>query len=355
MRILIIIIVLAVMPSVLWGQLAREAVEADIQYGWIIAHNEELTELAKSRPYGLNIRYQWMRKDRKNWEACNCFHYLGVGLVIQDFGRAEELGNAISLYGNFEPVLLRSERLELSLGMGVGATYLSRVYEEETNPQNTFFSSHLSFLLFVNPELMYRLTPAWELSAALTYNHISNGGQKKPNRGMNYPMAGFGVRYLLRNDELPDYRTDQFKGSWAFYVDAGVNRRDAPTGGHAANFNLNIGAYRKVLPVIGLGGGVELSYDFSVQNNEGEEGSFIPAVFIANHFLFGRFDFSQHFALYLNKPEDYMTDRSFYQRYTLHYMVSDRIRIGAGLKAHGHVAEYLDLRLGLILGNDRTK
>jgi hypothetical protein len=62
--------------------------------------------------------------------------------------------------------------------------------------------------------------------------------------------------------------------------------------------------------------------------------------------LFGRFDFAMRYAGYLYKPEGYQEDRDFYQRDTLNYLLGKNFRIGAGLKAHGHVAEYMDFRVG---------
>jgi hypothetical protein len=233
--------------------------------------------------------------------------------------------------------------------MGVGVTYITKVYDAETNPRNTFFSAPLSFLLYVKPAVTYSFHDNWAVSASFAYNHISNGGQKKPNRGMNYPMAGLGLHYFVKNDPLPTYVRDNFNGSWEYYIDGGVNVRDTPDGSREPNFNLNIGAYRKILPIVGLGGGVEMSYDLSLMDDDGGQGAFLPALFVANHFLFGRFDFSQHFAIYLAKPEGYMADRTFYQRYTLHYALTEKFRLGAGIKAHGHVAELLDIRFGILL------
>jgi hypothetical protein len=72
----------------------------------------------------------------------------------------------------------------------------------------------------------------------------------------------------------------------------------------------------------------------------------ITGLFLENHFLFGRFDFSQRIASYLARPEGYQEAHQFYQRYLLSFSLGKNLRLGAGLKSHGHVAEYLDLRLG---------
>jgi hypothetical protein len=46
------------------------------------------------------------------------------------------------------------------------------------------------------------------------------------------------------------------------------------------------------------------------------------------------------------QAKSYQEEHQFYQRYLLSYNLGKNLRFGAGLKSHGHVAEYLDLRLG---------
>ncbi|MCL6259611.1 acyloxyacyl hydrolase [Aquiflexum sp. TKW24L] len=330
------------------AQVSSHKIGLESQYGWIIPHNPELQDLASSRPISLNLSTQWMRSTRKNWEACNCFHYLGLNLSVVDFQNPRELGQAWNLSGSFEPYLFRTDRWSASLSTGMGVSYLTRIYDPIENPRNTFFSSSISFLIFVAPKLFFELSHQWELQASFSYNHISNGGQSQPNRGMNYPMWGLGVVHYTRKADLPSYEKSPLPNKWSFYADLGFNTRDSDNGTRQPNFTLAGGTYRKFTGIIGLGGGIEIAKDFSLPIQESRIEAVIPGIFLENHFLFGKFDFSQRMVKYLSKPLGYQEDREFYQRYTLNYLIGKNIRIGAGLKAHGHVAEYMDFRLGWI-------
>lgn len=336
--------------GILWtsafGQSARKALDFSAQTGWIIPHNEELIPISQSNPIGLSFRYQVLKSNRENWEACNCFHYLGLGLQVQDFQNPEELGQAWTFYGSFQPILWRKNKLELALDMGIGASYLTRVYDPVENPRNTFFSAPLSFLLFVRPVISYSLSSQFDLTASFNYNHISNGGQRQPNRGMNYPLFALGGTYFLKKESLPDYDKPEIPKEFQFYLDLGVNTRSNGQGGRSPNFTIGAGVYRKLASVWGLGAGLDLNKDFSLAVEESRLESLMPAPFIANHFLFGRFDFQQRFAWYASKPATYQADRNFYQRYTLSYQLGRNFRLGVGMKAHGHVAENMDLRVG---------
>src|SRR5690606_35741573 len=168
-----------------------------VSYGSIIAHASELRPISNSNPMGITGSFQFMDVGRKSWETCDCFYYLGADFSYENFNNPTTLGNAYSLTATFEPVLWRSAPWVLSLKSGIGISYLDQVYDPVTNPENIFFSNHLSFKIFLAPSLEYRFSPKWSGQLYFTYNHISNGGQRQPNKGMNYPMAGIGVYHYL--------------------------------------------------------------------------------------------------------------------------------------------------------------
>jgi len=74
------------------------------QYGIIIPHAEDLQNISTSNPYGIQLSYSRLNASKSSWEVCNCFHYLGLQLSVQDFGNPEVLGQANSLTGFFEPI-----------------------------------------------------------------------------------------------------------------------------------------------------------------------------------------------------------------------------------------------------------
>lgn len=317
-----------------------------VGYGAIIAHASELRPISNSDPRGITGSLQFMDVGRTSWEACNCFYYLGADINYENFNNREILGNAFSLTGTFEPVLWRSGPWAFSLKSGIGISYLDKVYDPVTNPDNIFFSNPLSFKIFLAPSLEYRFSPEWSGQLYFTYNHISNGGQRQPNKGMNYPMAGIGVYHYLRQEVLPDHSKSTFSRDWNFYMEAGYTSKQASwSDQRKPAFTLTGGTSRSVSAINALGGGMEISQDRSLQVEDSRWERILPAPFIAHHFLFGRIDFSQRFAAYTFKPAAY-NDHSFYQRYVLKYRVWDNWELGAGLKAHGHVAENIEIRVG---------
>lgn len=234
--------------------------------------------------------------------------------------------------------------MAFSLLSGLGVSYLNKVYNEVSNPDNVFFSTPISFLIFLTPKMEYSLTPYWGLNFSISYNHISNGGQSQPNKGINYPMGGLGLVRYFQNNSYPNYEKDKISKNWIYYLESGFSTREGKDG-REPNIAVVFGTIKPLSSLNGLGGGLELNKDFSLEVKENRMEALMPAPFIAHHFLFGKIDFSQRMALYTHKPYGY-NNYNFYQRYVLGYKVLNQMTLGIGLKAHGHIAEHMDFRIG---------
>lgn len=313
------------------------------QYGFIIPHAADLKTVADSYPLSWNLSWQRMGTSQRNWEACNCFHYLGLHLSYLDFGDKDVLGQAYALSGSFEPVLWRNDSWSLNLSSGMGLVYLNRIHHPDDNPLNNFFSSHLSFLLFVAPALEYRMNDRWGARLSVNYNHISNGGQKQPNRGMNFPQLGLGLHYFPDRKDLPAYEAAERMTNWFWGLESGITTRKIGNGDRREPSLSLAGHLSRVLgPVNGLAAGAELELDYT----QGGHQQPITAPFLAHSFLPGRFVFSQRMAWYLTKPEGAFERHRFYQRYVLMFNLISGLDIGVSLKAHGHTASNIDFRVG---------
>lgn len=319
---------------------------ANVGLGAIIAHSPDLIPISQSTPIGVNARWQWMGTGQKSWEVCHCFYYLGLEAFYYNFNNPSVLGSAAGISGSFEPILWRNEPWILSLSSGMGLSYLNKVHDPVDNPDNMFFSQPLSFLLFVAPTLEYRISPDWSAQLELSYNHISNGGRKQPNKGINFPAISLGATRFLSSQTLPQYAKSPVSPAWQFYAEAGFTSKGRDGGsGRGAVLSLAGEAFKSVTAITALGAGLDLGKDYSFEQQQKFPSSLTVAPFVAHHFTLGRIDFSQWIAFYLQKPVDDHSHR-FYQRYVLRYKINNVLFVGTGLKVHGHVAENIDIRLG---------
>lgn len=181
-------------------------VSLQTQAGFIIPHAADLRAISQSTPVSVALEYSRTNLGRAAYERCNCFARIGTYLGYTAFNNPAELGRTYGAGAFFEPLIRPTGRLFFSVRATAGLAWLTRVYNEQTNPRNTFFSAPLSGLLALSAATHWRISPHLQASVSANYNHISNGGTRQPNRGMNYPTLGLGLTYVPRPLPLPDPR-----------------------------------------------------------------------------------------------------------------------------------------------------
>lgn len=325
-------------------------------YGFIIPHSEAIQDQADSNPWGIELDASVHLVGEKTWARFASFPRVGVTLSYVNFDNPEVIGSSISLATYFEPTLAIRNRLNFSFRMGTGITYLTQPFHPETNPENQFYSSHISFILMANVMANYRISPYLQARAGVFYNHISNGGIKQPNKGINFPTASIGLEYLINPYDFKarpktDWRTlhtDRFRVKTAFFGTAKtLNNEDSRR--YAIVGLTGYGSY-----IIGrmsaLTAGVEWVADFAQRQrlrNQSLDNDFNKGSFnIGHELLLGKFTFSQQLGFYWYRDT---FDKPFYfQRYGLEYAINSKYFVGFNLKAHGDIADFLDFRAGIV-------
>jgi len=331
---------------------------AKIHNGFIIAHNESVRELSRARPYGFQIDMGTLNTSPKAWKQTHCYSRIGLSFQHIQFGNPDELGSSTQLSAYLEPYLLSKKSVQLSFLFGFGASYLSKVFDEKTNPRNLFFSSPISFLIYLGSTVRVPLNPKWKLTGSVYYNHLSNGGIKMPNKGMNFPSLAFGVDYLPFSEIIPEPpKLEPGPQPWILWIESGFSLKNTPD--DWAEFKatvpiLSIASHieKKVSDVHGFSLGLEFTEDQylrqSFKRNNLELNHQILGTLLGHSFHFGKIRLSQYYGFYLwNEDPDRKTA---YQRYSLFYQVTRQFYFGGTLKAHRHVADIFDFRLGWKIG-----
>ncbi len=322
--------------------------------GFIIPHSNELKEISSSTPFGFQAEAGFIHTGPKAYAQTQSFSRLGLALQHMQFGNPKELGSSTALSAFLEPYILAETKVQLSFRFGIGATYLNRVYDEKTNPRNIFFSSPISFVTFLAFTGRVNLHPNWKANASLFYNHISNGGARMPNKGMNFPTLSIGLDYLPFGEKFSkpaiEFKNDQ---KWWLYFETGFSGKNTPEGRNKASemaliANAQILAERKVNPIHGFSLGMEFSEDqyrkkdFEYWNLELAHQTL--GLMLGHAFHLGKVRLTQHYGIYMFNEDS--NKRFAYQRYGLYYQCSKRFYFGGTLKVHRHVADIFDVRLG---------
>ena len=330
---------------------------ARTHYGFIIPHSKDIAGVSGSHPFGLELNVQWLMAQERYTRESGVIVKRGFLVHWINYDHPDVLGYCLSVAPYVEPLIRPDRRLYGSIQMGLGVSYLSKVYDEQTNPTNLFFSTPISFLLFTNAYLNFKVNPRWEVSLGFNYNHISNGGMKNPNKGMNFPTYNAGAAYNFR--PMPIRRPVKNK-AWKtrprhyFYLQAvgSIKTAEATDAFPKNEPRWLLGgiamAGRRVGRLSGLAAGTEWIHDGwarRVLDRAGDPTSaWKGGVLFGHELITGKVRFTVHLGAYVYNPS--RTTDAVYQRYGLFYQAGRHIQFGTTLKAHRHVADVFDLRLG---------
>ncbi|SDG54987.1 Lipid A 3-O-deacylase (PagL) [Psychroflexus sediminis] len=325
-------------------------------YGYILKHSENLRELDDAYPLGLGLEWSKILLTKNAWEFCNCLPRLGLSLAYWNWDNPDILGDGILAMGFVEPYFRTHKRTNLFFSAGLGGIYLSKAYDAEQNPQNLSYSTDLSFALMLGAGINYRLTNVWNIGLQAKYNHTSNGGIRAPNKGINFPSISFRINKSLEPIVFPDFQKIENRKPpdklsrisvthFSGWSNASVGDRDKfYVLGLSGQYSQWIGR-RSAVSV-----GSELILDYSRREQislDHQEDDFVQAAALIGHeFWLGKVSFSQQIGIYYYN--DYRINDDIYQRYGLTYNFSKHILAGFSLKAHRHVADFFDLRIGYV-------
>ena len=328
-----------------------------VQQGTILIQDENAAHLVQKKTKGAQLDFSVIKNTQRAWNYCNCYSKNGASLSYVDFGNPVNLGHAINLAAYTEPYLSFSHRLQFSFRGGVGLAYLNRTFNALTNPDNTFYSRKLSFLLLLNLNAYYAITPSLRVSLTAQFSHISNGGARDPNWGINFPAIGIGLEYMLQPEVLkPRVRkpfTDRsIKVITSIFGGKRLLQANDPwPDQHGAIAGINTGVVKPLGRVSAIGLGAELYYDGTSRLREARYqqpySDMIGAISIQHYFFFGKIIFSQQVAYQIThrNPD---VDKHFYQRFFLGYELHRHWYGGVTLKSHGDVSENLSIATMLV-------
>lgn len=335
----------------------QQQIGVQLHTGFIIPHAADLQAISQTRPVGVDVTYSRTSLRRAAFERCNCFARVGAYANYYAFNNPAELGRTFGAGAFFEPLIRYDKPIFFSVRATAGLAYITRYFDAGTNPRNTFFGAPLNGLLALSASAHGRLSRHVQATLTASYNHISNGGTRQPNRGMNFPTLALGLTYIPRPLTYPNARqwvkpalSNRFTARLTPYASI---RTLPQTDVFAERATWLLGltgtAGYRLNRFNALSGGLEVVNDGYVREQARREGqrpeSWQIAVLGGYELWLGRYVFATHLAWNAYQPAIILDGRAF-QRYQLLYTLQNRYVLGLGLKARLNVAEGFDIRLG---------
>ncbi|MBP8959780.1 MAG: acyloxyacyl hydrolase [Bacteroidales bacterium] len=323
-------------------------------YGFIIPHTKIVKPISNTKPYGFIFDLGRLHTSYNSWKIFNTCWYSGLQTGYFSFNNPKVLGGAFILTGFAEPILASGKRYIFSVRGGVGLSYHTKFYDENDNPENQFFSTRISFPLYVSTRFKYKISPHLYLTLSGFYNHISNGGIKQPNYGMNFPTLAAGLEYyknplpLLKKKYFVDNKIKEpgiyfLAGSLLSYKVIDKTEMFPEKG--CVSLGIYARGLKKLKTFYSLNAGVELIVDNAIKEVIRREQTGIDykrfAVTAGQDFHMGKVIFTQYLGLYVYAP--YKARHSVYQKYELVYKIDNNLVAGVFMKAHTSNAELMGI------------
>lgn len=323
-----------------------------IHKGKALAHTSGVKPIANSYPSGIELDYHWLVVNNSKSDLYKCFPKMGASLAYWDFGNPENFGYAITGMFTLESYFGLENKFSFSYKCGFGISYQNKPYNAETNTENLAFSTYVAFPLVLGIGGNMWLNDQWLLNVNTNFNHISNGGFRAPNLGLNWLSVGVGVDYYftapqLKHKQIADWKQLRLpKNRLDFNVYSGFKELYP-----SYNFSIpgvEIKGSHRFARINAVTLGFEYIYDRGMSDNYKTEHEIENynklSMAIGHEFLLGRFNFSQQFGFYLYNP--YHAKSEMYQRYGLVYFITPFLQAGINLKSYFEKAQFVDLRIG---------
>ena len=331
---------------------ARFSYGLQANYGFVFAHSNNVENTANSFPRGFTTTLNWHRTDKQIVDQYNCFPRQSLLLAFYDFDNSI-LGQGVNVAYTLEPHFVMNSRLSFYPKVSIGASILSNPSDPFNNPTNKSYSLPVSAYLAVGVGLRWQLDSQWAMNLSAEYQHVSNGGLREPNLGINWPTTGLGIEYSPKGLELKSYKRTKESNEThrALRLDIGIlgivkggNIRE--TRFYEVILGLNFVASKQLSRLHAWTAGFEIYQDqFLVERlaSESIQSGGVRSGLLAGHeFLLGKFVFSQQIGVYL--LGQYNNDL-VYHRWGLQYSFLPRWSVGVNLKAHKQVADFTDVRI----------
>ena len=333
-----------------------------IHRGFIIKHTKKLKdEVTQSNPWSIEAEAIWHLRKRDTWDYCSCYPRTGISLNYTNFNLPGILGSAISVYPFIEPSIRPENPLHFYIRFGMGPAFVTKVWDEENNPDNLFLSARVSFFLTARFAMSYRLNNQLSVLVAGNYNHISNSGYKLPNLGINYPTISTGIEYNFSEPFFEEREKDPHKilnprkNRFDILFGASIKPIEKELPDRYPVYVLGLNYSRTIGRLIAVSAGAEWINDGATEakiilfNWVDDSENYLDhnriSVLAGIEWIFGKFIFYQQLGYYVYTP--LIPKNKIYQRYGLSRKLTDHLYIGINLKVSLANADFMDLRIGI--------
>ncbi|MFK7807028.1 MAG: acyloxyacyl hydrolase [Saprospiraceae bacterium] len=342
------------------------SIEPNVHIGQIVKHSPKLLFDVDGLATAVELNFSHQTFGKKEWNQFQRYPQMNLSLVYQDLGSDAIFGEAISLIPNVNSSIYSSNKFSLGFRFGIGLAYLTKPFDPIDNPTNNAVGSNWNAGVLFDLNSRWRINDHWQLKTGVSFLHYSNGSSHLPNFGFNVPSLVLGARYTpvaLPKSAYTNYDVSKKQNrKWGAQAWASITYRERGVSGGPSYpiYSVSVAAIYYLNKVNRLSAGVEYEYNKSVyefgkhvsafdSEEEARRRSQRYLFFLADEFLFGNWGVTLMAGMYASN-EYYLLPGNIYNKVITRYYFPTKtkvkIHVGAYLKSHLIIAEYMAFGLG---------
>lgn len=317
--------------------------------GKFISH-KDLRTASESYQYGVVAEISKETFGKKYWQYAHNYPKMGLHIEARNLGNSKQYGNAYSLIPYLEFSLKKWKRASLSLRHGTGLSFVSKKYNELTNPTNQLIGSAINATSFIGMNYQFSITNKVDLKLGGFVKHISNGSLQLPNAGTNSLSAYAGIAYypLRIYHQYQTFLPYRDFSKWRYKIETAMGLYHYAKQSHTIEHNWQAGflIFRQHNSRFRTGVGTEFGYlaskNYKIQ----------PTIYLEEEVQFKNISTIYQFGTYLANTRQ--PGEKYYSKIGIaYYPLSKSIipcgwYIGSALKAHNYKAAHVELSTGFV-------
>ena len=330
-------------------------------YGSTVVHTPAVKDIGGAKPFGLGFEISKQARDSATYHLCSAFPR--VGLQLQYFHYDTWiLGNSAIASYFIQPVYRLNDRVNFFYRASIGVSYSDHPYD--TDPLKDTLNQNYS--LRINPYLQlasglgFRIDKHLSLDVTGTFDHISNGNWKRPNKGLNWITSSVSLLYSPSGSVLPKLHRvhDNYwkNRPWGYTIGSLLVTKQGWAGSTAAYQRMYaaggfVEADKQIGRIHGFVVGLQAYYnDLKVDAyapgqsySPLKHSSVLAGIYAGHEFLLGRVIISQVMGLYITPHYGEYTN--LFHQHSLRYLIDKHWQVGFCLKAHADAADFTGINL----------
>ncbi len=333
--------------------------ESKLRNGYLSPHRAVMDHLPVERVWAGELSFYVELKDTSTWSKYYDKPRIGISTFFNQTGNTPILGHAFGVFAFGELPFYRKNGFSLNARIGTGIAYLTKVFDQETNPKNVAVSSHFNGTVILGMNLRYNFNKS-ALAIAAEMTHFSNGSSKMPNLGLNYPFLGlsYSRQFGENSNTEKSYTVSESGMPWQFGVNAIFSRKEVfPVSGKKYPvYGLNLYTRKIFSPKVGVELALDGIYKTTILDYlpefEKKPIDIVQLGIFAGYVLsFDRVSAIVGMGGYFR--DRYLPEDRFYHRIGVRYQMKSNLQFGWTLKSNWGKADYWEWSVGYIFNRKK--